>query len=94
MRIATTGGPVVQMHRATAQSAREAMAGLPTVDSVGMRAGHASILEGALGETRKVLGELVCVADVGAGGAAALADQDRENGRKFGDGVLSAVRAV
>ncbi|WP_078314939.1 hypothetical protein [Mycobacterium sp. D16Q16] len=82
--IATTGDPVVQMHRTTATSARSAAAGLPTVNPVGMRAGHAAILENAIAETRKSLEELARVAEVGAGGAEGLADQDRENAGKFG----------
>ncbi|AGM27705.1 hypothetical protein [Mycobacteroides abscessus] len=81
--VATTGDPVIQMHKGVAASARSAVAGLPTVDSVGMRSGHAGILEAALGETRKSLEELGRVADVGAGGAKGLADQDVENGRKY-----------
>lgn len=89
--VATTGDPVIQMHKNTAQSARAAMAGLPVVSAVGMRAGHASILEAALADTRKTLGELARVGDVGASGAEALGDQDRENGRKF-DGVREARR--
>lgn len=82
--VATTGDPIVQLHRSVAASARAAVAGLPTVDSVGMRSGHASILEAALADTRKTLGELGRVADVGAGGAEALGDQDRQNAGKFG----------
>ncbi|WP_182878304.1 hypothetical protein [Mycobacteroides abscessus] len=82
--IATTGDPIVQVHKAVAQSAQAAAGGLPTVDSVGMRSGHAAILENALGETRRVLMELARVGDVGASGAEGLADQDGENGRKFG----------
>lgn len=82
--VATTGDPVVQMHKNTALSARAAMAGLLTVSAAGMRADHAEILEAAIAETRKALEELGHVADVGAEGAAALSDQDRENGRKFG----------
>ncbi|WP_079634508.1 hypothetical protein, partial [Mycobacteroides abscessus] len=67
--VATTGDPIVQTHRAVAASAREAAGALPTVSSVGMRRGHAEILESALGETRKTLGELARVGDVGASGA-------------------------
>ncbi|WP_255785756.1 hypothetical protein [Mycobacteroides abscessus] len=89
--VATTGDPIVQTHRAVAASARAAMSGLPTVSAVGMRRGHASILEAALGETRKTLEELARVADVGASGAGALGDQDGENGRKY-DGVGEARR--
>lgn len=77
--VATSGDPIVQVHRSVAQSARSAAAGLPTVSSVGMRSGHAGILESALGDTRKALGELARVADIGAGGATALADQDCED---------------
>lgn len=82
--VATTGDPVIQMHKGVAASARAAVAGLPLVSAVGMRAGHAGILEAALSDTRRVLEELGRVADVGASGAGALADQDRENGRKYG----------
>lgn len=82
--VATSGDPVIQVHRGVAASARAAMASLPTVDSVGMRTGHAELLESALGETRRVLGELAHVGDVGAGGAEGLADQDRENSRRYG----------
>lgn len=82
--VATTGDPVIQMHKGVAQSARAAAGALPTVDAVGMRPGHAAILEGALADTRKTLGELAHVGDVGAGGAGGLADQDSENGRKYG----------
>lgn len=82
--VATSGDPVIQMHKNTAQSARAAMAGLPVVSAVGMRAGHAAILEGALADTRKTLGELARVGDVGASGAGALGDQDRESGQRFG----------
>ncbi|MDM3948236.1 hypothetical protein [Mycobacteroides abscessus] len=84
MLISTTGDPVIQMHRTVADSARAAVAGLPVVNAVGMRAGHAGILEAALSDTRKVLGELARVAEVGAGGAEALSGQDRENAGKFG----------
>lgn len=82
--IATTGDSIVQVHKAVAASAQSAMVGLPTVSSAGMRAGHAGILEGALADTRRVLTELARVGDVGASGAGALGDQDRENSRKFG----------
>lgn len=82
--IATSGDPAVQLHRAVAASARAAAAGLPTVSSEGLRAGHAELLEGAISETRKVLEELARVADVGAQGAEGLGDQDSENGRRFG----------
>lgn len=81
--VATAGDPIIQMHRTVAASARAAAGALPTVNAVGMRPGHAEILESALADTRKVLGELARVGDVGASGSAALADQDRENGRKF-----------
>ncbi|SHO82887.1 hypothetical protein [Mycobacteroides abscessus] len=91
--VATTGDPVIQMHKGVAASARSAVAGLPTVDSVGMRSGHAEILESALGETRRTLEGLAHVADVGARGAGALGDQDRENGRKYGSAPL-ALRGV
>lgn len=84
--VATTGAPIVQMHKAVAASARAAVSALPTVDSAGMRSGHASILESALGETRKTLTELAHVGDVGSAGATALADQDSENAGRFGDG--------
>lgn len=82
--VATSGDPIVQVHRNTAQSARTAASGLPVVSSVGMRPGHAGILESALGETRRTLGELGRVADVGACGAGALGDQDSENGQRYG----------
>lgn len=82
--VATTGDPIVQMHKAVAASARSAVVGLPTVSSVGMRAGHAGILESALGETRKTLTELARVGDVGASGAEGLSGQDVENAGKFG----------
>lgn len=81
--VATTGDPIIQAHRGVAASAREAAGALPTVSSEGMRAGHAELLESALADTRKTLGELARVADVGSGGAGALGDQDSENGRKF-----------
>lgn len=82
--IGTSGDPIIRMHRAVGEGAREAVSSLPTVDSAGMRPGHAGILEAALGETRKVLGELARVADVGSGGAGALSGQDSESGGKFG----------
>lgn len=81
--VATSGDAIVQMHKSVASSAREAALGLPTVVSVGMRAGHAELLEGAIAETRKALDGLAHVADVGARGAGALADQDSENAGKF-----------
>ncbi|PVA22687.1 hypothetical protein [Mycobacteroides abscessus] len=82
--VATTGDPVIQMHRAVAASARAAAAGLPVVSAVGMRTGHAELLEGAIAETRKTLGELARVGDVGARGAEGLGGQDRESGQRFG----------
>lgn len=82
--VATSGDPVIQAHRTVAVSARAAAAALPTVSAVGMRPGHAELLEGALAETRKTLAELGRVADVGARGAEGLADQDSESGRKYG----------
>lgn len=82
--VATSGDPVIQMHRAVAASARAAMVGLPVVSAAGMRVGHAELLEAALSETGRVLEELGRVADVGAAGSGALGDQDRENGRKYG----------
>lgn len=81
--VATSGDPIVQTHRAVAQSARSAASGLPVVESAGMRAGHAGILEAALSETGRVLEELAHVGDVGAAGASGLADQDVENAGKF-----------
>ncbi|MDO3013229.1 hypothetical protein P5V34_04410 [Mycobacteroides abscessus subsp. abscessus] len=89
--VATTGDPVIQLHRGVAQSARAAVVALPTVSAVGMRRGHAELLEAALSDTRKTLEELARVADVGASGSAALADQDVESGQKF-DGVREASR--
>lgn len=83
--IATTGDPVIQMHKGVAASARAAASGLPTVSSAGMRSGHAELLEGAIAETRKSLEALGRVADVGAAGAGGLADQDSENAGKFGN---------
>lgn len=82
--IATSGDPIVQLHRGVAASARAAVASLPVVSAVGMRRGHAELLEAALTDTRKTLGELARVGDVGAEGARALADQDCENGLRFG----------
>ncbi|SLF01699.1 hypothetical protein [Mycobacteroides abscessus] len=82
--VATTGDPIVQLHRAVAASAREAAAGLPVVESEGLRPGHAELLEAALSDTRATLVELGRVADVGAAGAGALGEQDAESGRKFG----------
>ncbi|WJR34088.1 hypothetical protein P3F83_01130 [Mycobacteroides immunogenum] len=81
--IATTGDPVIRMHRAVGEGARSAVQGLPTVSSVGLRLGHVEILEAALSDTRKVLEELARVADVGAAGAGALGDQDGENARRY-----------
>ncbi|UJW67163.1 hypothetical protein [Mycobacteroides chelonae] len=83
MLIATTGDPVIQMHRGIAESARSAAAGLPVVSAVGMRADHAAILESALGETRRELGELVRLADVGAAGAEGISQQDAENASRY-----------
>ncbi|AMT69293.1 MULTISPECIES: hypothetical protein [Mycobacteroides] len=82
--VATTGDPIVQLHRATAQSARSAAGALPVVSAVGIRASHAGILTDALAETRKVLAELAHVGDVGASGAEGLSGQDHESGQKFG----------
>lgn len=82
--VATTGDPIVQLHRSVAASARAAAEGLPTASSVGMRPSHAELLESALGETRRTLEEQARVADIGAGGAEGLGDQDVESGRKFG----------
>lgn len=81
--ISTSGDSIVQMHRNVGEGAREAAAGLPTVNSEGLRRGHAEILENALGETRKSLVELGRVADIGAGGAEALGDQDSENAGRY-----------
>lgn len=91
MTIATTGDPVVVMHRGVATGARAAAAGLPTVSAIGMRPGHAAILESALSETRKTLGELARVADVGAAGASALSEQDTTNAGRY-DGVRGVTR--
>ncbi|WP_235625689.1 hypothetical protein [Mycobacteroides abscessus] len=82
--IATTGDPVIRMHKSVGEGARVAAGALPSVNAVGMRSQHAGILEGALGETRATLTELGRVADVGAAGAGALGDQDSENAGKFG----------
>lgn len=81
--IATSGDPIIQLHKSVGEGARAAVASLPTVSSVGMREGHAVILENALAGTQVVLEELARVAEVGAAGAGALADQDTENGRRF-----------
>ncbi|MBN7467059.1 hypothetical protein ACM0AZ_12670 [Mycobacteroides abscessus subsp. massiliense] len=81
--VATTGDPIIQLHRAVATSAREAAGALPVVNSVGMRVEHAGILESALGETRKTLTELARVGDVGAQGAQGLGEQDGENARRY-----------
>lgn len=82
--VATAGDSAIQLHRTVAASARSAAVGLPTVNSVGMRASHAGILTDALAETRKVLAELAHVGDVGASGAEGLSGQDHESGQKFG----------
>lgn len=82
--IASTGDSIIQAHRAVSASARAAAEALPVVSSVGMRAGHAAILEGALADTRKTLEELARVGGVGASGAEGLSGQDVENGRRFG----------
>ncbi|SIE96698.1 hypothetical protein [Mycobacteroides abscessus] len=84
MMISTSGDPIIQLHRNIGEGARSAAVGLPTVSAAGLRAGHAAILEAALAETRATLVELGRVADVGAGGAGALGEQDHENARKFG----------
>lgn len=81
--VATTGDPIVQLHRSVAASARAAAGGLPVVNSAGMRTGHAELLENALSDTRKMLMELARVADVGASGAEGLSGQDHENAGKF-----------
>ncbi|BAX97327.1 hypothetical protein MSTE_02011 [Mycobacteroides stephanolepidis] len=91
MSIATSGDPVIQMHRGVAGGARGATAGLPTVSSAGMRPGHAAILEAELGETRQTLTELARVADIGAGGAEALSEQDSDNAGRY-DGVKDVKR--
>lgn len=84
MVIATSGDPIVRMHKSVGEGATAAAAGLPSVSSVGLRRGHAEMLENALGETRRTLMELGRVADVGAQGAEALGEQDVESGRRFG----------
>lgn len=89
--IATTGDPIVQMHRGVATGARAAALALPTVSAAGMRPGHTELLENALGETRRTLTELARVADVGAGGASALSEQDTANARRY-DGVKEVTR--
>lgn len=81
--IATSGDPVIRMHKSVGEGAREAASSLPPVSLVGLRAGHAELLENALGETRKSLEELARVADVGAEGAEGLSGQDHENAGKF-----------
>lgn len=83
MVIATTGDPIIQVHKSVGEGAREAVRGLPTVASVGLRSGHAELLESALGETRKTLTELARVGDVGAQGAQGLGEQDGENARRY-----------
>ncbi|SKR18594.1 Uncharacterised protein [Mycobacteroides abscessus subsp. abscessus] len=90
--VATSGAPIVQLHRGVAASAREAVASLPVVSAVGMRRGHAVILEAALADTRRVLEELARVGDVGAAGAETLGDQDRANAGKY-EQVPGARRA-
>lgn len=82
--IATSGDPIIQVHRGVAASARAAAGALPVVSAAGLRRGHAELLEDALSDTRAVLGELARVADVGADGAEGLADQDSENAGKYG----------
>ncbi|WP_183114119.1 hypothetical protein [Mycobacteroides abscessus] len=82
--IATAGDAIVQAHRGVAASARAAVSALPTVVSVGMRSGHAELLESSLVETRKTLAELARVADVGASGAEGLSGQDRQNAGRYG----------
>lgn len=82
--VATDGDPIIQLHKSVGEGARAAAAGLPVVNSVGMRAAHAGILEGALSDTRRALTELARVADIGASGAEGLGDQDSENARRFG----------
>ncbi|CPS15616.1 Uncharacterised protein [Mycobacteroides abscessus subsp. abscessus] len=81
--IATSGDPIIQVHRGVAASARAAAGALPVVSAAGLRRGHAELLEDALSDTRAVLGELARVADVGSAGAEALGEQDSENGRRF-----------
>ncbi|MDO3129689.1 hypothetical protein P5V43_21515 [Mycobacteroides abscessus subsp. bolletii] len=90
--IATSGDPAIQLHKSVGEGARAAASGLPTVSAEGLRSGHAELLEAALGETRRVLGELARAADVGAAGAGALGDQDIENGRQFGEWEAPAPR--
>ncbi|MBN7314696.1 hypothetical protein [Mycobacteroides abscessus] len=82
--VATTGDPAIQLHRTVAQSARSAAGALPVVSAVGMRSGHAELLEAALSDTRRVLEELARMGDVGAAGASGLSGQDSENAGKFG----------
>lgn len=82
--VATSGDPIIQLHRTVAASAREAAGALPVVSAAGMRTGHAELLESALSDTRKMLMELARVADIGARGAGTLGEQDRENAGKFG----------
>ncbi|QQG97137.1 hypothetical protein HBE99_10085 [Mycobacteroides chelonae] len=89
--VATTGDPVIQVHKNTAQSAREAAGALPVVPAVGMRLGHAELLESALVETARTLEELGRVADIGAAGASGLGEQDSDNAGKY-DGVRSVQR--
>lgn len=83
MVISTSGDPIIQVHKSVGEGAREAASSLPLVDGMGMRAGHAELLENALADTRKSLEELGRVADVGAVGAGALSEQDQESGQKF-----------
>ncbi len=90
--VATSGDPIIQLHRTVATSAREAAGALPVVSAEGMRPSHAGILENALGETRRTLTELGRVADVGAGGAGALSGQDVENARRFEGGESGEVQ--
>lgn len=93
MVIATSGDPIIQVHRAVGEGARSAVRGLPTVSSAGMRTGHAEMLEGALGEARKVLTELARVADVGTSGAEGLSGRDHESAGKF-EGWHGETRVV
>lgn len=83
MVIATSGDPMIRMHKNVAEGAREAVSSLPTVSAEGLRRGHAELLEGAIAETRKSLEELARAADVGAAGAGALGEQDSESGRRY-----------
>ncbi|KPG04903.1 hypothetical protein AN908_23260 [Mycobacteroides immunogenum] len=94
--IATSGDSVIRMHKSVGEGARAAASSLPSVESEGMRVGHSAILEAALAETRAALEELARVADIGAGGAGALGDQDQESGRRFseGGGYAPSVRPV